>query len=275
MEAWIPHTLPATAQQTSYAYDADGRLTDVTQDVTGFAVDTHTDYDNLGRVKTVSEAYGSSDVSRTSYTYDNANRVLTVTRGAGTAEASTTTTSYDGEGNVVETWDGNNNPTTYTYDAAGQLITKTDALGNTTSYAYDAFGNVIATTDPLGNKSHAWYDALNRVIFQTDQLNYLTATTYTIGGAVHSVTRYGTTVTIPSNGSPPALPAPNGTDATTTFTPRQARSRDDDDGCGRLFRKLSARCLRRPRRRHREILDRGQGRWRRGPTTPTTAAARC
>jgi YD repeat-containing protein len=219
LETWSGYpTPPADAIQTSYTYDADGRLTDVISDTTGFMADTHTDYDAFGRVQRVTEALGTNANAKTLYVYDTANRLKSVTRAYQTSDASTTSYTYDGEGNVLTQIDGNNNTTTYTYDAAGQLLTKTNSLatGNQTSYTYDAFGNVLTTTDPLNNVSYAWYDALNRVVLQADQLGYLTATTYSLGGAVASVTRYGKPVTIVGGAKPTSIP-PDPSDATTLF----------------------------------------------------------
>ncbi|MBV9695015.1 MAG: RHS repeat protein [Alphaproteobacteria bacterium] len=218
MVAWAGGTIPSDAVQTTFSYDADWRLTDTVRDGTGLAVDTRTAYDAQGRVQKVTDAYGSGDDSATYYSYDSAGRLKTVTRGFGTSAASTTQYAYDGQGNILTETDGNNNVTTYTYDVAGQMLTKTDALNNVTSYTYDSFGNVLTTTDPLTHVIYSFYDALNRQILQLDQLGYGTATTYTIGGAVASVTRYAT----PYNGTitpgvPPTLTT-SAQDATTTFT---------------------------------------------------------
>jgi YD repeat-containing protein len=216
METWSGYpTPPSNAIQTSYLYDSDGRLIDTIRDTTGFALDTHTDYDALGRVQKATQAYNSGDASATYYFYDTANRLKSVTRGYLSGDDSTTSFTYDGEGNVLTETDGDNNTTTFTYDDAGQLLTKTDALNNLTSYTYDAFGNVLTTTDPLGNVSYAWYDELNRVVLQADQLGYLTATTYTLGNAIATVTRYAQPVTIVGGAEPTPVTDPK--DATTTF----------------------------------------------------------
>jgi trimeric autotransporter adhesin len=216
MDSWRGSgAIPSSAIQTGYGYDTDGHLQTVTQDVSGVAVATRTDYDALGRAQTVTAAYGTADASKTFYTYDNANRVLSVTRGYSTSDASTTSCTYDGQGNVLTATDGNSKVTHYVYDPVGQLVSKTDPSSNITLYTYDVFGNVATTTDPLSHVSYAWYDALNRVIMQVDQGGYATATTYNVGGAVASVKRYAQPVTV-SGG---IMPSPTGDpkDATTTF----------------------------------------------------------
>jgi YD repeat-containing protein len=219
MITWAGLTIPSTAVQTSYLYDADGRLTDTIADAAVLAADTHTDYDWLGQVKLVTVAYNTGDAAKTSYTYDNAGRLLSVTRGYQTSDASTTTYAYDGEGNMLTAQDGNGNTTVYAYDAAGQMLSKTDAAGNLTTYTYDSFGNVLTTTDPLSDVSYSFYDALNRQILQIDALGYATATTYSIGGAVLSVKRYASPYTGSiTPGVPPATLPTNALDATTTFT---------------------------------------------------------
>ena len=110
----------------TYAYDAPGRLTDVTEDgqPTG-----HYEYD--------------LDDNRISAT---------------TAAGGTVTGSYDPQDRLVAY-----GPNTYTYGANGEMQTKTDASG-TTEYTYDSFGNLRNVTPPTGSAIDYVIDGMNRRI---------------------------------------------------------------------------------------------------------------
>src|SRR5262249_46065258 len=86
LAAQLPGTIPSTAVQTSFSYDADGRVTD-TFDGQGF--DTHLVYNALGQVTDRTVAYGTADAATTHYVYDAAGRVSSVTAAYGTTEAAT------------------------------------------------------------------------------------------------------------------------------------------------------------------------------------------
>jgi RHS repeat-associated protein len=108
----------------TYAYDAPGRLIDVTEDgqPTG-----HYEYD-----------------------LDD-NRTLATTAAGGTA-----TGSYDPQDRMTA-YGG----ATYTYGANGELQTKTDASG-TASFTYDSFGNLRNVTPPTGSAIDYVIDGMNR-----------------------------------------------------------------------------------------------------------------
>jgi len=115
-------TTDENGHATTYAYDALGRLTQVTQPppqpgdpnpVTTYG------YDSLGNLATVTDANGHATV----YAYDDAGHLLS-------------TTSPD------------TGVTTYRYDAAGNLTEKTDAAGVTVTYDYDAAGRLTAVHYP-------------------------------------------------------------------------------------------------------------------------------
>ncbi len=218
MQALIP-SIPSSAVQNSFAYDVDGRLVD---SYDGNGVRTNRVYDALGRLTDSTLAYGTSDAATTHYVYDAANRVASMTAAYGTADASTTAYTYDGLGHVLSLTDGRGYTTTYTYDALGQVLTSTVPIDGTTNAVttnqYDAFGNVVKTTDPRGANAYFYYDKLDRLTLQIDPDGYATATTYTIGNAVASVTHYATAVTgTIVVGTPPTITT-NAADATTTFT---------------------------------------------------------
>ncbi|MEJ0027174.1 MAG: LysM peptidoglycan-binding domain-containing protein [Rhizomicrobium sp.] len=213
-------TIPATAVQTSVAYDVDGRIVD---SYDGMGVRTHIVYDALGRVTDTTVAYGTGDAATAHVVYDAAGRVANTTVGYGAAESATIAYTYDGLGHVLTVLDGRGYTTTYTYDALGQVLTKTvpiDASNSAvTTYQYDAFGNVAKSIDALGNSSYFYYDGLNRQTLAVDANGYATATIYTVGNAVVSATHYATAVTgTIVVGTPPTVTTSATEDATTTFT---------------------------------------------------------
>jgi YD repeat-containing protein len=210
---------PSGSQVWSYGYDSAGRLY-FTNDPTG--VQTALTLDALGRTTDSVIAYGTSDAADTHYVYDVAGRVTSVTQAYGASEAATTGYTYDGVGRVLVVTDPRGNTTTYTYDAVGRVKTKTVQLDTSTNAVttdtYDAFGNLLTTTDPNGNVGYYFYDQLNRQTLFIDPMGYITATTYTIGNEVASVTHYVTADTGTITPGAPPTPTPNSQDATTTFT---------------------------------------------------------
>ncbi len=106
-------------------------------------------YDNLGRLKTVSE---DGDLVE-SYAYDlNGNRTTSLNSGGlfdGTFDDQDRMQSY---GDVA-----------YTYSANGELAYKIDATGaGTTGYTYDALGNLRQVALPSGNVIEYVVDPLGR-----------------------------------------------------------------------------------------------------------------
>ncbi|MFH8989791.1 DUF6531 domain-containing protein [Streptomyces sp. NPDC017940] len=175
------------AHTTSYAYDAAGNRTKVT-DPTGAA--TTTTYDALNRPLVVTDPLGRT----TGYTYDANDNVTKVTDAAG----KTTTAKYDKNDRHTSGTDQLGRTTTYAYDAGGNLLSRTSPLGHrsswtydgdgrratsvdprgnatgadpdqyTTTYGYDLAGNPTKVTDPLGGVTNTAYDALNKVVERKD-----------------------------------------------------------------------------------------------------------
>ena len=90
-------------------------------------------YDLAGRQTSVTQAYGTSNATTTSYTYDNAGRKMSETDASATPPPTPTTRpatsppSPASKGNF-----------TYAYDNARNRISMTDGNGHTTQYQYDA-----------------------------------------------------------------------------------------------------------------------------------------
>lgn len=211
--------IPATAVQTAFTYDVDGRVTDTTD---GAGIVTHVVYDALGRVTDRTVAYGTADAATTHFTYDAAGRVASQTDAYGAAEATTTSWTYDGQGHILTVTDGRGNVTTYNYDTLGLVKTVTrpiDASNNAVvTNTYDAFGHVIQTNDALGNNSYFFYDSLGRLSYQIDGEGYVTKTTYTTGNEVSQITHYATKVAgAITAGTLPTITT-SSADEVTTFT---------------------------------------------------------
>ncbi|QOV41466.1 RHS repeat protein [Streptomyces ferrugineus] len=130
---------------TTYAYDAAGNLTSVTDPLGGV---TTTAYDAVGNVTKRTDA----DKRVSTYGYDKLDRLTTVTA----ADDGKTTYDYDSAGNVAKRTDANNHTTSYAYDAARRLTAITDPLNRVTSYAYDAEGKLTKKTSPRGSTSYAF-----------------------------------------------------------------------------------------------------------------------
>jgi len=210
-------TLPSTAATTTYSYDADGQLTDT---VDPLGIVTHLVRDALGRTTDSTIAYGTADAATTHTVYDTAGRITSQTAAYGTPAASTTSYTYDGAGRALTVTDGDGYVTTRTYDAMGRVLTVSVPLSSTTAALttnqYDAFGNLVAVTDPRGNTGYFYYDALNRLKLQVDPEGFATATNYSIGDQVTSVTRYVTRTSGAAIGTLPTI-TPGSADATTTI----------------------------------------------------------
>jgi RHS repeat-associated protein len=119
--------------KTTYAYDATGNQTSVT--------------DPLGRATTTT--YTTATTPATDSGYAPAGLPMTSTTPGGRTE----TVSYDHAGDITKTVDPAGLITTMTYDGLGRMLTKTitsDSFpsGLTTSYTYDKLGQILTQTAP-------------------------------------------------------------------------------------------------------------------------------
>ncbi len=103
---------------------------------------------NDGQIATIvaGAGFNKSNVSRTDYTYDGRGLRASATRyantnanGDGLADGlqSTTRYIYDQAGQLLHSYDGNNNASTVSYDGLGRILAHSDALGNSVVNAYD------------------------------------------------------------------------------------------------------------------------------------------
>jgi len=140
----LAQELDAQSRAIIFTYDLNGNLTDAKDRL---SIITHTTYDALNRIASVTRNYNGTDTatknSATSFSYDSLDRILKVT-------------------------DPNSLVTSYAYDGLGVLKGLTSPDSGASSYVYDAAGNRIQDTDAKAVASQRTYDALNRI----------TATTY-------------------------------------------------------------------------------------------------
>jgi len=173
----------ASNGQTSYAYDAQGNLTSVTDpngNITSYSYDS---FDNLIQ-------QNSPDTGITSYTYDDAGNRISQTDANGV----TTRYSYDALNRLIEidypnaklnvnfTYDENgggqngvgrltsqedaSGTTKYTYDLRGNVLTQTSIRGSITltmGYAYNSADQLVQATYPDGRRFDYQYDASGNI----------------------------------------------------------------------------------------------------------------
>jgi RHS repeat-associated protein len=165
---------------TSYAYDAAGRLTslsnplgswsyqynannDRTKTTNPAGSNTTLSYDPMHRVTSVSYSDSTPAVSfsynadgyRTSmsdgagtinYSYDSLDRLANVTRGS-----TTFSYGYDKAGHIVSRTDPGQSPDTFAFDDDGRLTSVTSNSTVQAVYGYDEDSNLVSTTFPASN----------------------------------------------------------------------------------------------------------------------------
>jgi RHS repeat-associated protein len=123
----------------TYAYDTLGRLSTLTNSLTGqFSYS----YDSLDRRTALNRPNGVN----TTYGYDSLSRLLNVLHKAGTVTLDGAGYTYDNTGNRTAKTNYLNNITEqYTYDPLYQLTQVTQGATTTESYSYDPIGNRLSS----------------------------------------------------------------------------------------------------------------------------------
>lgn len=199
---------------TTYGYDAQGRLTTVTNALGH--ITQLSSFDNYGNPQSVTDANGvqtsltytpqgwlasiSTAGSTTSFEHDAVGLITKVTRGDGSwlsytwdgARRLTKITNNLGE-TIEYSLDAMGNRTaqrlkdasssltqqqTWVYDELGRLLRSVGAAGQTSAYQYDLNDNPTVSTNPKQHSNTQAYDALNRVVSSTDPLSGVTALAY-------------------------------------------------------------------------------------------------
>jgi RHS repeat-associated protein len=165
----------ALGRETNTEFDQRGRPTKVTSPPAYDALtqttrraEVNTIYDLLGRVTSVTDAYGQT----TTKVYDRASRLLethlpAVPINGGAAAATVVRSEYDHNGNVIHAFDAANHETVNEYDAHNRLTKTTDSEGQVTEFGYDLSGNRNSVKD-ANLHTTAWaYDGMKRVLTET------------------------------------------------------------------------------------------------------------
>lgn len=196
----------AVNQTTTYAYDANGNLTRVTDPLNR---QTNQTYDALNRLITSTDA--ANGLSR--YGYDAIDQLVKVTdpnnlitqyqrNGLGnlnvqiSPDTGTTINSYDAAGNLKLRADAKGQQANYSYDALNRVtgITYTGLPAQSISYQYDqgtnGIGRLTNITDVTGTTTYS-YDTFGHLISDTKQLHgatYTTSYAYDTQGRLASIT---------------------------------------------------------------------------------------
>lgn len=137
--------------KVSYAYDARGRLTRVT-DALGNA--TTYRYDLADNPTGRTRPSGGTD----SWGYDGAGRIASATNGVG----ATARYGYDDAGQLTTLTLPRGGVYSYDYDDAGRMTKETNPLGKATAFGYDAEGRLTTTVHPSGRTVTDSYDGAGR-----------------------------------------------------------------------------------------------------------------
>jgi len=138
----------------TFAYDADNRLSDVTDwrnRSTSYRYDAASNLTGVTYPNRVTSAM----------TYDAANRLTGITDSANLVAYRVLVYALDNVGNRTAVTDGGAT-TNYTYDAVNELLTAHSSAGET-SWTYDAVGNRTEQVAPSGTTTYT-YDADNRML---------------------------------------------------------------------------------------------------------------
>ena len=184
----------ALGDVTTYAYNANGQVTGMTQPATGDgSVPTAYTYDNEGDLTGETLPDGSSE-TWTYETITNSGDTLNVVATYVDPLGRETIYGYDSSGNMTSTeqvvgWSPSSTNDVFTYygytdstgHPAGLLATTTDPDGHVTSYTYDSRGDLLSMSDPDGNVTSYTYDAMGDLLTGTTAYGTATAatTTYT------------------------------------------------------------------------------------------------
>ncbi len=199
---------------TTYTYDAQGRLTQVTNALGH--VTQLSNFDTYGNPQTLIDANGvtttltytpqgwlsstSTAGSSTSFEHDAIGQITKVTRGNGSwlqyawddARRLKSITNNLGE-KVEYDYDPMGNRTaqrlndasglltqqqSWVYDELGRLLRAVGAHGQTRQYGYDLNDNLAVGTTPKQHSTTNSYDALDRLVTSTDPLNGVTTLGY-------------------------------------------------------------------------------------------------
>jgi YD repeat-containing protein len=190
----------ASLARAYYSYDASGRLSAVTVDLSpsdlsiasGATYTTSYTYHGTStRVASITQ----SDGSRIDIAYDVSNRVATLTETASSGVTRVTTLAY-GAGYTTVT-DPTGQVTRLDYSATQQLTkitipaAQTGAAAQIVQFAYNAQGDLVSVTDPAGNVTAYTHDSAGNILTETDRLGNVVTRTYGTRNELLTETRSG------------------------------------------------------------------------------------
>ena len=137
-------------------------------------------YDNYGRLVTISEPQGNDTVA-TTISYQNTDSV-TQTEAFGRPDqriSSAVYSTFNGQRLKVKQTDANNGVTTFAYDPLGRLISVVDPIGVTTATAWDSLGRKLSLSVESGgavclSNSFTYSDAQRTVVERDGKLTRIT-----------------------------------------------------------------------------------------------------
>lgn len=176
----------------SLVYDAAGRQTKATQQITGTSsVEGTQTWDDLDRlIATVSDSGSGGLMVTTGMAYDAVGNLRSVVDPKGL----TTNYVYDALGRMTQQASPDSGTTNYTYDDAGNLKTKTDARNITATTTWDALNRPLTVTYPTTAENVTYvYDTANAVCTtgETFALGQLTKMTDPSGTTEYCYDRFG------------------------------------------------------------------------------------
>jgi len=169
-------TVSRTGNTTSFAFDAAGRRTAVTNSlgkVTQFF------FDAASNVTNVLDALTNSTVS----TYDSMNR-LTVTT---LPDSRNSTNAYDSLGRLVSRTGAGSVPVSYEYNALGQMIKLINGEGNETEFSYNSMGRLTQKTYADNSYYQYQYNAAGWLTNRVDAKSQSTKYSYNDVGQLTGV----------------------------------------------------------------------------------------
>jgi RHS repeat-associated protein len=164
---------------TTYAFDANGNLTSITQAAGSLNLTTSFTYDSFGELTATTDPLGHT----TQFRYDAFGNLISEIDPLGHSSQS----QYDAIGRPISVSDPLGRTKTMTYDALN-FIRETDAAGAIRRFEYDLNGNRTKVTDALQRQWVYTYDAKNNNASVTDPLGHRSSFTYNLNNETSTAT---------------------------------------------------------------------------------------
>ncbi len=210
----------AGGRSLSLTYDANGRVTTITDGNVSPPRTIQYSYDSLGNQVSVTDPL----VNATTYAYDATHHLTAVTDALGVTRVTygaakmlvTGVSRFDHADTLVSS-------RTFDYDVANTRTTVTDHVGGgaqaSTVYQYDANHRLVQVTDPLGHAETRAYDENGNLNAITDGSGETTTYTYDANGNRTSMTDpLGRTETVLYDGAGRKITATDGNGRTRAFS---------------------------------------------------------